>query len=634
MYYFGDYCALALVAILSLFYFPDRRFLTRTSKLFAMCLVFIAANALLDLLTGCHQHWIGSPIWVGYLVNSAYFLCNLLTTSCIAQYLALKILEHVYGEHCIRQMRILLSIIFWPFVVIVLLNLWNGWLFYFDQQGHYRRGPLNAVGYAAVLMQMACVTACYLRNRKQVDRSLSHALLQTFPVGVLCIVLQRLYVDIMLNSFLLSLVALVMFLNFQGPRPGVHSLTKLNDRIRFFKSVKVQIATGKPFQVLLIQVRHFSEINRRFGYLAADEILYQFAFSLERQFPQASAFHMNGTEFTLILPSATEISSQANARILLDFLDGGIFCLHQQVHLSYNVVDYLSSSQDHKAGELYEKMAYALRLARQQNLPYLRYTQNIGAQMLRRQYLADRLQTIDQEHGYEVWLQPVFCCKNQRFCSAESLIRLREPDGQLISPEEFIPLAEETGQIFQLTWFVVEQVCRLLQDPRMDSLSAVSINVPAQQMMATGFLDNLNRIADGCGIYRNRICLEFTERSIPGDFSTAQKIMEQIAGAGYRFYLDDFGTGYSNFNLLLQLPFFGIKLDKSVTASDSGRADMALIGELTHLFHRRNLQVIAEGVETETQAQALLAEGVDRLQGYFYARPMPPEKALEFYGKQ
>ena len=168
----------------------------------------------------------------------------------------------------------------------------------------------------------------------------------------------------------------------------------------------------------------------------------------------------------------------------------------------------------------------------------------------------------------------------------------------------------------------------------MDSLSAVSINVPAQQMMATGFLDNLNRIADGCGIYRNRICLEFTERSIPGDFSTAQKIMEQIAGAGYRFYLDDFGTGYSNFNLLLQLPFFGIKLDKSVTASDSGRADMALIGELTHLFHRRNLQVIAEGVETEAQAQALLAEGVDRLQGYFYARPMPPEKALEFYGKQ
>ena len=282
------------------------------------------------------------------------------------------------------------------------------------------------------------------------------------------------------------------------------------------------------------------------------------------------------------------------------------------MHLDYNVVDYLSTAQDHRAGELYEKMAYALRLARQQNLPYLRYTQNIGAQMLRRQYLIERLQAVDAEHGYEVWLQPVFCSKNQRFCSAESLIRLREPDGTIISPEEFIPLAEETGQIFQLTWFVVEQVCRLLQDPRMDSLSAASINVPAQQLMAPGFLENLNRIVDGRGIYRNRICLEFTERTIPGDFSTAKEIMEQIAGAGYRFYLDDFGTGYSNFSLMLRLPFFGIKLDKSITNSDSGSADMALIRELTHLFHRRNLQVIAEGVETEAQAQALLAEGVLR----------------------
>ena len=152
------------------------------------------------------------------------------------------------------------------------------------------------------------------------------------------------------------------------------------------------------------------------------------------------------------------------------------------------------------------------------------------------------------------------------------------------------------------------------------------------QLLEKSFHTRLNSIVNRYGIDHSQICLEFTERAILDNFIKTKYIMERLSDDGYRFYLDDFGSGYSNFNCLLQLPFQFIKLDASlIRYSADGKADYGLIRTLTSLFHNMELKVIAEGAESPQDVENLREQGIDRIQGYVYARPMPPDKLLKFY---
>jgi EAL domain-containing protein (putative c-di-GMP-specific phosphodiesterase class I) len=214
----------------------------------------------------------------------------------------------------------------------------------------------------------------------------------------------------------------------------------------------------------------------------------------------------------------------------------------------------------------------------------------------------------------------------------EALIRLHDPDEKMISPGEFIPLAEQTGLISPITWFVLEETCRILKTtPELKDI-CVSVNMPQAQLLEKGFVPRFTGIVDQAGIDHRRICIEFTERALLENFRQTQSIMQELTQNGFRFYLDDFGVSYSNFNCLLQLPFQVIKLDPClVHTGKDGRPDYTTLRTLTRLFHDMDLTVIAEGAETEEEVRSLVEQGVDRIQGFALARPMPLDRLVEFY---
>lgn len=635
MIFLGDYIAIGLVIVMSMFYFDSKkgwRYLPTASKYYVGCLMLTALTAATDIITG-HLMWIpGVPLWIHVTMNTAYFLVNIVTTSTFALYLFTKILEHAHDNHCMILARRFLSVLFGLYIILVGANLWTGVLFYFDEQGAYCRGPLNAAGYAVTILQMCLVTMCYFRNRKNASKPMRRALLQTFPVIVLCIMIQRAFPETMLNAFVMSMVALVLFLTFQGQRQGVHSLTELNDRRRFFNEIERRIVRRTPFRVFLINIKNFGNINQKYGHIFGDELLYQFAFSLEKLFKESMAFHMNGTVFALMLPAAVQTVAEEQCGVLIDFLERKIVCRNEQVAIDYVLVEYTADGSETSAAEFYEKLEYAAANAYREKHSYTRYTPEMGAKMERDRYLQERLQTVERSKGYEVWYQPVKCLSTGKFCSMEALIRLREEDGSLISPAEFIPLAEQTGRITSVTWFVLDEVCRLLGSmPELRGVS-VSVNMPMPQLLERGFVTRLNSIVDRAGVPHRSICLEFTERAILENFEKTKDVMEQLTRDGYRFFLDDFGTGYSNFNCLLQLPFQIIKLDAClVKQHEGGSRSYDMVRTLTKMFHDMNLQVIAEGAETEAEVQRLEEQGVDRVQGFALSRPMPEDALLKFY---
>ena len=631
----GDYFALGLVIILCVFFFDSRtsiRYMSAASKLFICCLVSTALTAITDLVTVQLLVLENIPLWKNMLVNTLYFVVNIISTTFIALYLFTKILEHTHERHCMRNACIGLAVLFTIYMGFVISNLWNGWLFYFDGAGNYCRGFLNSIGYVITLAQLALVGVCYFRNYRNASRPMRRVLMQFFPVIPLCIVIQRTNPEIMLNGFLMALAETVLFLSFQGQRQGVHSLTELNDRHRFFTEVDSRIAQKEPFQIFLINIKDFGAINQKYGHLFGDELLYQFAFSLEKLLNGSLSFHMNGTVFATILRYTYQNVADRQSGEMLEFLEQGIQCMNQQVAVDYVVVHYVSDGMESTAAELYENLEFAGAKIHGMKQKYICCTGEIREEMTRRRYLRERIQTVDRMHGFEVWFQPIKCLETGKFCSMEALIRLREPDGSLISPAEFIPLAEQTGHISPITWFVLEEVCRILKlYHELDNVS-VSINLPMNQLLDKGFVPRFTSIVNQAGIDHRRICLEFTERAILENFQQTQGIMEQLNHEGFRFFLDDFGTGYSNFSCLLQLPFRIIKLDKCLVHSSPNRiSDYTMVRTLAKLFHDMDLVVIAEGIETEEEVRALAEQGVDRIQGFALARPMPVDKMVEFY---
>lgn len=637
MIFIGDYFALCIVLILCLFFFDSKtsiRYMSTASKLFIACLLSTALTAVTDLATGHLLKLDHVPLWQNVLCNTAYFVVSILTTTLIALYLFTKILEHTHERHCMRKACIGLAVLGAVYMTFVIANLWTGWLFYFDAAGNYCRGPLNVLGYLITLAQLALVGVCYVRNRQNASRPMRRVLMQLFPLIPLAILIQRTIPEIMLNSILMALVETVLFLTFQGQRQGVHSLTELNDRHRFFTEIERRIAQKEPFQIFLINLKDFGTINQKYGHLFGDEFLYQFAFSLERLLKGSLSFHMNGTVFATIMRYTYQNAADRHSGVLLDFLEQGIECMQHHVAADYVVVHYIADGTEESAAEIYENLEYAGARSHSRKQKYIRSSNELREELGRRRYLRERIQTVDRAHGYEVWFQPIQCVETGEFCSMEALIRLREPDGKLISPAEFIPLAEQTGQIHSITWFVLEETCRLLKfTPKLEGVS-VSINMPMTQLQEKGFLPRFISTVDQAGIDHNRICIEFTERAILDNFQSTMDVMQQMRLEGFRFYLDDFGTGYSNFNCLLQLPFQFIKLDTClVHTRKNGVVDYAMPQMLTKLFHDMNLKVVAEGAETEEEVQALTRIGVDRIQGFALARPMPTEDLIRFYQK-
>jgi len=630
MIFVGDYFALGLVIILCCFYFDSKkspRFLTTANKYFVACLLLTAATAATDLIAGQLLANVATPLWVNLLINSAYFLVNIFATSCIALFLFTKILEHAEDNHCMVYACRGLKILFSVYLLVVIANLRTGWVFYFDANGTYQRGPLNGLGYVITVCQMCLVLVCYARNRKNAGRSMRRFLTLAFPVVILGILIQQMYPEIMLNGILMAMVDAVLFLIFQGQQLGIHNLTKLNDRHRFFKDAEARMADGEKFQVFLINLKNFGAINQKYGHMQGDEILYRFAFALEKLIRGSAAFHMNGTVFALILPYTAPDAAEAALRMLERFLEEGIVHGDEQIRLDYILVEYVTDGQESGVAEFYEKLEYAAVTAYRQKRHSIRYTPELGVQMQRTRYLIDRLETVDRANGFRVWYQPIRCQETGRFCSMEALVRLQEKDGTMVSPAEFIPLAEQTGAVRSVTWFVLEEVCAFLSAyPELEDVS-VSVNLPMAQLLEKNFRFRLNGIVDSYGILHSRICLEFTERAILDSFEQTKRIMERLTEDGYRFYLDDFGAGYSNFNCLLQLPFQFIKLDSGLLRSENS----GLVETLTKLFHDMNLRVIAEGAETADDAEMLTKQGVDRVQGFVFARPMPQERLLDFY---
>lgn len=236
---------------------------------------------------------------------------------------------------------------------------------------------------------------------------------------------------------------------------------------------------------------------------------------------------------------------------------------------------------------------------------------------------------------FQVYYQPLYTICDGTFTEAEALLRLRGEDGRFIPPDVFIPVAEECGLISGIGSLVLDKVCRDIRhllDCKID-VDSISVNLSSIQLLSDGAVAGILEIIRRNGISPNRILLEITESRLICNFEEISRKIKKLSAAGIQFALDDFGTGYSNIANVLDLPFDVVKIDKSlIWDSMENTRSRRLVGSLTSAFRDINLEVTAEGVETEEQAEFARLCRCDKIQGFLFARPMPVSRAEDFFG--
>ncbi|XOQ43535.1 MAG: EAL domain-containing protein [Clostridium sp.] len=242
-----------------------------------------------------------------------------------------------------------------------------------------------------------------------------------------------------------------------------------------------------------------------------------------------------------------------------------------------------------------------------------------------------------QNDRFEIYYQPLYTVCDGSFTEAEALLRLKGPDGAYISPEKFIPIAEESGQIVEIGYIVLQHVCQYIRHllSCCINIDTISVNLSVAQLMAEDAVPRFLKIIRDSGISPNRILFEVTESILIRNYTLIADKIHELSSAGIQFALDDFGTGYSNIISVIDLPFDVVKIDKSlIWDSMKNRRCSIMIRDLTRTFHNIDLIVVAEGVETEEHDRFVRRCGCDKIQGFRYAKPMPVSRAMDYFGRQ
>jgi len=236
----------------------------------------------------------------------------------------------------------------------------------------------------------------------------------------------------------------------------------------------------------------------------------------------------------------------------------------------------------------------------------------------------------------EVYYQPIYSVVDGKLNGAEALVRLRDDEGNFVSPEDFIPIAEQNGAIFEIGKFVFTSVCETLSKINLDdyNIKKIDINLSVIQCIQEDMYKQLIKIRNNYKIPSNYINLEVTETATINSPEVLLKNMKKLEDDGIELSLDDYGSGNSNISYILSLPFKMIKIDKGIVwkSFENPRADIAL-RETINMMKALGMKIVAEGVETEEQSKRLIELGCDYLQGYYYSRPVDRQSFLSVMKK-
>ena len=414
-------------------------------------------------------------------------------------------------------------------------------------------------------------------------------------------------------------------------------LTKLPNRTLFHERLREAIENAKqdykPFAVFIMDLDRFKDINDTLGHQAGDELLQQVAARLRSKLRDIDTLaRMGGDEFGILLPTVNEKHAAMAARMLLQALRMPFQVAEQalDVGASFGIALYPDHGVD--ANLLIQRADVAMYAAKNSNSGHAFYDGKQDHHSPTRLTMLGELRHAVEQEQFVLYFQPKVNLKTYQVTGVEALVRWNHPRDNLVLPDTFVPLMEQTGLIRSLTpWVLTESLKQgqALQDQGLPI--SISMNLSVRDLQDPYLADAVDEQLAALQISPRWLELEITESAVMTDPDRAFEVLTRLSSMGLRIAIDDFGTGYSSLSYLKKLPVSTIKIDKSfVLGMTRNENDAAIVRTSIDLGHNLGLEVVAEGVETEDVLKRLSELGCDTAQGHYISRPLSAAEFTEW----
>jgi diguanylate cyclase len=415
------------------------------------------------------------------------------------------------------------------------------------------------------------------------------------------------------------------------------ALTGLPNRVLLDDRLQQAIAHAdrdmRAFALLVCDLDRFKLINDSLGHRAGDELLQEVARRLTGVVrPSDTVARFGGDEFVLIGTTISDADDAAGlAARVMDILQAPVRIAAIDIHTSPSIGIAMYPEDGTTMQALLAHADAAMYSAKQQGRGnFQRYAPGMDEGTEDRVQLESELHNAVALNQLQLYYQPKVDTHTGEVRSAEALVRWAHPTRGLISPADFIPLAEECGLIGAIGGWVVREACRQTRAWQVDGMPAlrVSVNLSASQFRDSGLVNSIRSALDDAGLQACYLEVELTESAVMSDPEKSIAVLEHLSAMGVLVSVDDFGTGYSSMSYLRRFPIDKLKIDRVFIDELASRPeDASIVRAIVSLAHSLRLKVVAEGVETPAQLDFLRTAGCDEYQGYHFSRPLP---AAEF----
>jgi diguanylate cyclase (GGDEF)-like protein len=409
------------------------------------------------------------------------------------------------------------------------------------------------------------------------------------------------------------------------------SLTGLANRALFRKQLEQALASLQPqgslVALLYLDLDHFKYVNDTFGHEAGDTLLMNVAGRLRSciSAPDTVA-RLGGDEFAVVHFADTPDDCEAVAARISDAVSSPYDLDGHEIVIGTSIGIALASDRCVSPSQLLKHADMALYRAKAEGRSTLRFFEpDMDAQLQARRAIEADLRKALANDEFELFYQPQIDLQENEICGFEALLRWRHPERGLVSPAEFIPIAEDSGLIVPLGTWVLEQAC--LEAAKWPETIRIAVNLSPVQFRNKNLVQSVHRALTRSGLDPRRVELEVTESVLLQDNDLTIATLHQLRRFGVQIAMDDFGTGYSSLSYLRSFPFNKIKIDQSFVRELSLRGDcLAIVQSIASLGASLGMSTVAEGVETEDQLLQVRAAGCTQAQGYLFGRPKPVQE--------
>ncbi|MCR4735452.1 MAG: EAL domain-containing protein, partial [Treponema sp.] len=442
-------------------------------------------------------------------------------------------------------------------------------------------------------------------------------------------IIRIIFPNYLIMNFFTLIAVIIIYLSFENPtlyieeKSGLFNIKALSCVINELKTNKYQLIMG-------FTIHNYNDLREIYSNKQTDKGLSLIGTFLLQSFPKYLIFYLHDGRFVIIGKNFSDLDKvlqKISSRFESAWNTGEDIDMFFDVSFTHLNPDVISNNRDLMYSTLISSLN-EIKTLDQVNI--LIDNEHIKKIELNKQ-IKQAVEISIEDNSVELFLQPLVDTKNHKLIGAEALARIRDKNGNIISPVQFIPIAEKNGRINLLGEQMFEKTCKFIHDNDIEALglSWINVNLSPIQFLRPDLNSRFTNILKKYNVPASKIHLEITEESMI-DYNLLQKQIQTMKKSGFQFVLDDYGSGYSNVSRLKKCPFINIKLDMELVW-DYFKSKDKILPTLVNTFKQMEFTVTAEGIESLEMATAMKEIGCDYLQGFCFSKPVSSEEFIALY---